>query len=459
VSSARLKIQPLNRVLLIALVLLPGLAFAEGSGAPLLATFTNLNPAAGGFFGGAVAAVGTDRVLIGHEDAGAAYLFSLNGTLLTTFTNAPSFGQSVAAVGIDRVLIGAHGYSIPTAAVGAAFLFSTNGALLTTFTNPSPATVEEFGISVAAVGSDRVIISGLADVNQPGPYPGAVYLFNTNGALVLSFLDPTPADDGGFGASLAALGNDRIVIGAPYKNTGATGAGSAYLYRTNGTLLTTFTNPSPASVPAFGASVAAIGADRVLIRAVNGPAGGKAYLFNTNGVLLITFDNPTPASGDSFGQSVATVGNSRVLIGALQDSSGAFHAGSAYLFSTNGTLLTTITNPTPETSDFFGYAVTAAGTDQVFVSAPFDNTAATHAGAAYLFALPYPPLSIARNASTLSVRWITAETGLLLQQTDLLGASSVWSNTTNPVSINGATNIVQQTASGTTNRFFRLRRP
>ena len=35
---------------------------------------------------------------------------------------------------------------------------------------------------------------------------------------------------------------------------------------------------------------------------------------------------------------------------------------------------------------------------------------------------------------------------------------SVWSNTTESVSLNGLTNVVQQTLV-TTNRFFRLRRP
>jgi hypothetical protein len=79
-------------------------------------------------------------------------------------------------------------------------------------------------------------------------------------------------------------------------------------------------------------------------------------------------------------------------------------------------------------------------------------------GSAYLFSIPYPPLNIARNASTISLSWITPETGLILQEAGLLGSSALWSNVTASVSVNGPTNVVQQTL-GSTNRFCRLRRP
>lgn len=40
----------------------------------------------------------------------------------------------------------------------------------------------------------------------------------------------------------------------------------------------------------------------------------------------------------------------------------------------------TITNPTPATSDYFGYAVAAVGTDKALVGAYSDNTPSTVAG-------------------------------------------------------------------------------
>ena len=76
---------------------------------------------------------------------------------------------------------------------------------------------------------------------------------------------------------------------------------------------------------------------------------------------VLTITNPTPAANDYFGRSVAAVGDDQVLIGAWADDTGSTDAGAAYLFSTHGELLTAFTNPTPETSDYFGWAVAAVG--------------------------------------------------------------------------------------------------
>ncbi len=462
---------------LLAPSLLPASVFAQDNHAVLLTTINNPTPANFDLFGETVAAMGDDLVLIGAGaaagGAGEVYLFNLNGTLLNTFTNPGTAGngfgglggeRGLAAMGNDRILIGAFNTvgGVPLDQIGAAFLFSTNGTMLTTFTNPNPAKVQAFGWSVAAVGNDRVIISGLANVNYPPPYPGGVYLFTTNGTLFTTFTNPTPAIPGGFGASLAVIAGNRLLIGAP--NDGPGGAGVAYLYSTNGTLLMTITNPVPADGDNFGEAVAVVGTDRLLISATDAAAtkgtGGSAYLFTTNGTLLTTFTNPTPAANESFGWSVAVVGSSRVLIGAYQEGAGALRSGAAYIFSTNGTLLTTMTNPTPAVNDYFGWAVAAVGTDRVLIGGPWDDTGATEAGSAYLFALPYPPLSIARNSPAVSVSWITAETGLIFQQADSIGSPVVWNDSTNSVSVVGLTNVVQQTpATGATNRFFRLRRP
>jgi hypothetical protein len=72
----------------------------------------------------------------------------------------------------------------------------------------------------------------------------------------------------------------------------------------------------------------------------------------------------------------------------------------------------------------------------------------------------YPPLSIARTDSVASLSWVTPETGIILQQADLLITPVAWSDTTNSITINGLTNTVQQPiANGINSRFYRLRRP
>ena len=394
--------------LLCMLAFCPGSALAQANHTRLLTTYINPTPANSDFFGAAVAAFGSDRLLIGTDGAGG-YLFSTSGSLLTTFTisdpAAFGFGNPIAAVGTDGILIGAYSYGT-TAQNGRAYLFRTNGALQTTFINPAPATVQAFGLSAAAFGGDRVLIGGLPDLNKAAPYPGGVFLFKTNGTRLATFTNPHPANGDSFGISVAAIGNDRVLIGAPQNNIGASQAGAAYLFNTNGALVFTFTNPVPVASDNFGTSVAAVGNDRVLIGAIDyggSGNGGASYLFSTNGNLQTTFTNPTPAANEYFAWSVAAVGSSRVLIGAYWDGSDVFRSGSAYLFSTNGSLLTTFTNPSPAVADDFGWSVAAVGSSQVLIGALFDNTGAPDSGAAYLFDLPYPSLSIARSLSLIHI--------------------------------------------------------
>jgi hypothetical protein len=359
----------------------------------VLTTFTNPTPADNDNFGLSVAAVGTDRVLIGTpfegvNGDGVAYLFSTAGMLLSTFTpllNAENFGFSVAAVGSDWVLIGAPDmfrHPLYTNA-GKAYLFNINGTGTIIFNNPTPADDERFGHSVAAVGTDQVLIG--APYHNVFANSGAAYLFSTNGTLLKTFADPRLAGFGdNFGWSVAAVGTDRVLIGT----RGEYHAGAAYLFDTNGTWLTTFTNPTPTIGDHFGVSMAAVGTDRVLIGATRENAQGEdlpgaAYLFSTNGTCLMTFTNPTPAVGDNFGLSVAAVGSDRVLIGAPSP----FYPGpgTAYLFSIDGWLLNTFDNPTPADGDRFGSATAALGSDRVLIAALGDDRGATNAGAAYLF--------------------------------------------------------------------------
>lgn len=450
---------------------------ALGQTASLLTTFTNPAPAANDYFGGVLASVGSDRVLIGAYsdntgamEAGAAYLFSTNGALLTTFTNplpaaGDNFALAVAAVGSARVLVGAPYDDTGATDAGAAYLFNTNGAWLATFPNPTPGVGDQFGISVAGLGSDRVLVG--ADYGDTGATDaGAAYLFGINGTLLTTFTNPTPANSDGFGISVAAVGSDRVLIGAWLDDAGAADAGVAYLFSTNGTLLTTFTNPTPSSSDYFGFSLSAVGSDRVLIgadaddtAAVN---AGAAYLFSTNGALLNTFINPSPAFGDSFGISVGALGMDRVLIGAYFEDTGAPDAGAAYLFSTNGTLLNTFTNPTPAVADFFGYPVAGVGSDHVLVGTQLDDTGASDAGAAYLFSLPppaAPSLSISlTTTNTVAVSWPSPSTGFTLQQNTNGIATVNWSNVMDTIADNGTTRtLIVNPPAG--NRFYRLFKP
>jgi hypothetical protein len=252
------------------------------------------------------------------------------------------FGSAVAAVGGDKVLIGADEHE----GAGEAYIFHTNGTLLTTITNPSPASAapfgDYFGCSVAAVGTDKLII-GAYQQGPPSGYQGTASLYTTGGALLLTLTNPANSAGGNFGYAVAAVGTDKLLVGAPYDHPDTNSpVGQAYLFDLSGNLLTTFINPEPVFDDRFGNAVCAVGTDKVLIAAFRDDAGadaaGTCYLFNLNGTLLNTYTNPTPQAGDYNGWAVASFDDNRFIVGAILDNARGTDAGTAYLYNYNAAL-------------------------------------------------------------------------------------------------------------------------
>jgi hypothetical protein len=435
-------------------------------------SFVNPYPTPEARFGYSVATLGSDRLLVGayyqntpgSGGVGAVYLFDANGSLLTTITNpitygsGPfSFGQAVAAMGTDRILASAlFGYVSETV-----YLFNTNGTLLTTCTNPlHKGSGGSFGAAIRTLGDRIVIGSPYSDHGETNS--GAVHLFRTNGTLIRTITNPAPALEAYFGASLASLGNDRLLVGVPGNNTGGDGSGLAYLLSTNGNVLATFTNPTPADFDSFANSIAAVGTDRVLVGALGDDTGasaaGAAYLFDTNGTLVTTYTNPMPNGIAYFGDSVAAAGAGRVLIGARYQDLGTQRAGGVFLFSTNGTLLNTITNPTPAMNDGFGVSIAAFGPDRFVVGACWDDAGTTNSGAAHLFKITPPLLKIQRTVTNSAMVSWPSPSDFQLQQTTSGVGSVNWSNVTTTPSDNG-TNKYVIVNPPTGSRYYRLFRP
>jgi len=100
--------------------------------------------------------------------------------------------------------------------------------------------------------------------------------------------------------------------------------------------------------------------------------------------------NPFPNEGDGFGREVVAVGNSHFLVGMPQldlGGLGGLDSGGAYLFDLKGNLLTSFSNPTPGSLDWYGFAVAGVGTGHVAIGARSDDTSATDAGMVYLYDL------------------------------------------------------------------------
>ena len=120
----------------------------------------------------------------------------------------------------------------------------------------------------------------------------------------------------------------RVVVGANQDDTGATDAGIAYVYDLNS---------------------------------------------GTPTVPVVTLNKPALAADDNFGRAVA-ISDTRVVVGALLDDTGATNAGSAYVYDlSSGTPtipVTTLNNPSPAASDWFGESVAISGTRVVVVPSP-----------------------------------------------------------------------------------------
>ena len=292
---------------------------------------------------------------------------------------------------------------------------STSGSLLFVVPNPSPAEDDNFGHSVAISGT-RVVVGAIYD-NTGANGAGSAYVYDlstgTPTVPVATLNNPSPVAFENFGNSVAISGT-RLVVGAPYDNTGANGAGSAYVYDlSSGTPtvpVVTLNNPGSAAGVEFGSSVA-ISGTRVVVGAYADDTGannaGSAYVYDlssgTPTVPVATLNNPGPAAGDFFGYSVAISGT-RVVVGAYADDTGANNAGSAYAYDLSGATPTvpvaTLSNPGPAASDQFGFSVGISGT-RVVVGAYADDTGGFNVGSAYIYDLssgtPTVPVATLNN--------------------------------------------------------------
>lgn len=203
--------------------------------------------------------------------------------------------------------------------------------------------------------------------------------------------------------SISADGR-RILVGAPDANvaskngTGVYSAGEAYLYNSQGTLLHTFSDPSPVSFEQFAFSVSiSTDGNLVLVGAPYAGSSGLAFLYNSGGHLVRAYGPPGAAGANSgFGWSVAflarnssndavTTGQSgvygadsqpTVLIGAISapgiPSEGGTvpGAGQVYMYDAMGNLLHVYGDPHPSVDENFGFSLASEHGGGVAVGAP-----------------------------------------------------------------------------------------
>jgi cysteine-rich repeat protein len=261
-----------------------------------------------------------------------------------------------------------------------------DGQLAGTFAKPQPDPQDQYGTAIVAAGG-RLFIGAILD-DSGSVDGGAVYAYQQFDPGTRDAIFRKRLTNAGFGTSVSANAA-ATVVGAP---TDDNENGAAYLFDpqdpscTNDTVCPTIGDPKAGtSGSRFGQSVAMVTGQVALVGAPfeNG-AVGAAYLMQPASLFSPQIKNPGPAplAGDQFGFTVAAVDTHLLIAAPLQ---GTTDAGKVYVFDdAQSPPKVVLSKPVSATGDFFGAAIADEG-DTVAVGAPFDSTAAPHAGAVYLF--------------------------------------------------------------------------
>jgi len=274
-----------------------------------------------------------------------------------------NFGTSVSvdtmiAVGAPREAAGT------IASAGNAYTFDTvTGAFIKQLTSPNPEIGGAFGSSVSTLGN-MVVVGAPNEKVGTNPAAGHAYVFNgQTGALIATLKSPAPHTQGMFGWNCSLNQSGLIAVGAPQENVaGMQWAGRAYTFL-NGVLKSSFATPNPVASGMFGSTVVA-GDNAIFVCANKETVGtltgaGRVYVYNaTTAALQTTLVSPAPQQIGYFGCSLAVHQNLWVVGESGQNQGNLVTVGSVHIYS-NGALLKTLPDPTPQGWAGFGWSVVA----------------------------------------------------------------------------------------------------
>src|SRR5210317_1315839 len=248
-----------------------------------------------------------------------------------------------------------------------------------------------FGYSVSISGDYAIVGAPYEDTG--GSNAGAAYIYTRNPSTGVwgseqKILGEAAGDE--FGKSVSISG-DYAIVGAPYEDTGASSAGAAYIYTRSGT---TWGNEQKilgeTASDYFGYSVSISGDYAIVVAPyedTGASSAGAAYIYTRS---VTTWGNEQKilgeTAGDYFGYSVSISGD-YAIVGAPYEDTGASSAGAAYIYTRSGTTWGNEQKLLGEVaSDFFGWSVAIDGGNAI-VGAQYEDTGASNAGAAYIYEL------------------------------------------------------------------------
>lgn len=171
------------------------------------------------------------------SSSGSVYVFDYAGNYIKKIKPSDGaasayFGVSVA-VGCGRIVVGAWGDSDKGTNAGAVYIFDLNGTQLRKIYSPGFHIGDKFGSKVG-VGSGRIGVSCYRHANVAFDYVGKIYLYDLDGNYVDTAQQSDPyagSFEFDFGAGGIVIKDGKIIIGHPTAETAeGLGVGSVYTW-------------------------------------------------------------------------------------------------------------------------------------------------------------------------------------------------------------------------------------
>jgi len=282
------------------------------------------------------------------------------------------FGNDVA-VGSNKIVVSAHLDDDNGGSSGSAYIYDLDGTNEVKVTASDGSIADQFAFSVA-VGSDKVVVGSPFD-DDNGSSSGSAYIYDLDGTGEVKITASDGLDNDRYGYAVA-VGNNKVVIGAPNDDTGSnTDQGAVYIYNLDGTGEIKVTNSDAANGDKFGISVA-VGSNKVVVGTDTKDA---VYVYDLDGSNEVKITTSTPSE---FGYAVA-VGENKIVVGDYGDNSSA---GAVYVYDLDGSNELKITASDGATGDRLGLSV-AIGNGKIVAGAQRDDDVDVDAGTAYVFDL------------------------------------------------------------------------
>ena len=302
-------------------------------------------------------AIGNSKIAVGMPEAddggsgsGSAFIYDLDGTNEVKLTASDAaaddkFGSAVA-IGDSKVAVGARNEDAGGSNAGAVYVYNLDGTGEVKITASDAAANDKFG-SAVAIANNKVYVGSPRGQFNSGT--GSVYIYNLDGTGEVKITASDGINYAKFGSSLAT-GHDKLVVGARGE------VGAVYVYDLDGSNEVKITASDGAMADNFGGAVA-IGSNKIVVGASldddDGSSSGSAYVYNLDGTGEVKITASDAAAGDEFGKSVA-VGGDKVYVGASKEDTGANDTGSIYIYNLDGSGESKIPNPEGDGNARFG---------------------------------------------------------------------------------------------------------